>query len=138
MEFLQKLSGYWRSHVLQLLHKILELEHIRCYPKISTYNALHNINPPKDISAHIRSCRLITEENNYKQGCSASFQRQILLIVWGSIGCALAPKLCGGVGTYEISKTQKAFGEIPSNVKVIQIIKFFNGALKSNLRKSKN
>ena len=36
MELLQMLSGSWRSHVLQLLHKISELEHIRCYPKIST------------------------------------------------------------------------------------------------------
>ena len=36
MEFLEMLFGPWRSHVLQLLHKIWELEHIRCYPKIST------------------------------------------------------------------------------------------------------
>ena len=36
MEFLQTLYGSWRSHVLQLLHEILELEHIQCYPKIST------------------------------------------------------------------------------------------------------
>ena len=61
-----------------------------------------------------------------------------MLRFWGRIGCALAPKLCGGVGTHEISKTQKAFGEIPSGVKVIQIIKFFNGDPKSNLGKLKN
>ena len=30
------LSGSWRFHFLQLLHKISKLEHIRCYPKIST------------------------------------------------------------------------------------------------------
>ena len=36
MEFLQTLSQSWRSHVLHLLHKIWELLHLRCYPKIST------------------------------------------------------------------------------------------------------
>ena len=44
-----------------------------------------------------------------------------------SIECALAPKLCGGAGTHEISKTQKAFGDLQDSygVKFIQIIKFF-------------
>ena len=60
-----------------------------------------------------------------------------MLTFWGSIGCALAPKLGGGSGTHEISKTQKAFGEIPSGVKVIQIIKFFNEEPKSNFGKLK-
>ena len=57
---------------------------------------------------------------------------------WGSIRCALAPKLCGGTGTHEISKTQKVFGEISSGVKVIIIIQFFNVDPKSNLGKLKN
>ena len=61
-----------------------------------------------------------------------------LLRFWGSIGCALAPKLCVGAGTHDISKTQKEFGEIPSGVKFIQIIKFFNEDPKSNLGKLKN
>ena len=53
---------------------------------------------------------------------------------WGSIGCALDLKLCGGAKTHEISKTQKAFGEISSGVEVIQVI-FFNEDPKSKLRK---
>ena len=53
----------------------------------------------------------------------------------GSIRCALALKLYGGARTHEISKTQKSFGEILPGVKVIQIIKFFNGDPKSNLGK---
>ena len=64
--------------------------------------------------------------------------RLSLLRFWHSIGCALALKLCGGAGTHEISKTQKEFGEIPSGVKVFQIIKFFNWGPKSNLGKLKN
>ena len=56
----------------------------------------------------------------------------------GSIECALALKICGGSRTHEISKTQKSFGEIPPGVKVVQIIKFFNGDPKSNLGKLKN
>ena len=30
-----------------------------------------------------------------------------ILRCWGSIECALAPKLCGGTRVHEISKTQK-------------------------------
>ena len=58
--------------------------------------------------------------------------------IFGSIRCALAPKLCGGARTHEISKTQKSFGEIPLGIKFIQIINFFNGDPKSNLEKLKN
>ena len=58
--------------------------------------------------------------------------------ILGSIGCALALKLCGGARTHEISKTQKAFGEIPCGEKFIQNIKFFNEDPKSNLGKLKN
>ena len=31
-----------------------------------------------------------------------------ILGCWGSIGCAVAPKICGGTRVHEISKTQKA------------------------------
>ena len=58
--------------------------------------------------------------------------------ILGSIGCALAPKLCGRVRTHEISKTQKSFGEIPLDVKIIQKINYFNGDPKSNLGKLNN
>ena len=56
----------------------------------------------------------------------------------GSIKCALALKLCGGARTHEISKTQKAFGEISSSVEVIQIIIIFNEDPMSNLGNYKN
>ena len=38
---------------------------------------------------------------------------------WGSIGCALAPKLCGGTEVHKISKNQKAFEEILSGLRDI-------------------
>ena len=56
-----------------------------------------------------------------------------MLRFWGSIGCDLAPKLCRGAKTHEISKTQKAFGEISFGVEVILVINFFNEDPKSNL-----
>jgi len=55
----------------------------------------------------------------------------------GSIGCALAPKFCGGARTHEISKTQKSFGEISPRLYFIKIINIFNGVPKSKLRKIK-
>ena len=61
-----------------------------------------------------------------------------MLRFWGRIECALALILCGGAKTHEIYKTQNAFGEISSDVIVIQIINFFNGDPKSNLGKLKN
>ena len=69
---------------------------------------------------------------------ASKLPRTLLLRFWSSIRCALAPKLCGGARTHEIFKTQKAFGEISSGVKFIQIIKFFNEDPKSNLGKLKN
>ena len=36
-----------------------------------------------------------------------------LLLIWGSIGCALATKIGGETKAHEISKTHKWFGEIP-------------------------
>ena len=56
---------------------------------------------------------------------------------WGSIGCDLALKLCGGAKKHITSKTQKAFGEISSGVEVIQIINYFNVIPKSKLREIK-
>ena len=60
-----------------------------------------------------------------------------ILCSWGSIGCALALKVCGGAKTHLISKTQKVFGEISVCVQVIQIINYFNVFPKSKLRKIK-
>ena len=51
-------------------------------------------------------------------------------MILGSIGCALAPKFCGGARTHEISKTQKSFGEIPPRLYFIKIINIFNEVLK--------
>ena len=56
-------------------------------------------------------------------GREAGFLGQILLVdraeqhglsvdFWGSIRCALAPKLCARARAHEISKTHKSFGEI--------------------------
>ena len=42
-----------------------------------------------------------------------TLSRRLNVELLGSIGCALAPKLCGGTRTHDISKTQKSFGEIP-------------------------
>ena len=60
-----------------------------------------------------------------------------ILYSWCSIGCALAVKFCGGARTHLNSKTQKVFCEISAGVQVIQIINYFNGFLKSKLRKIK-
>ena len=60
-----------------------------------------------------------------------------ILCSWGSIGCALALKFCGGSKTDLNFKTQKVFGEISVGVQVIQIINYFNGFPKSTLRKIK-
>ena len=40
-----------------------------------------------------------------------------ILGCWGSIECALAPKLCGGTRVHNISKTQKVIKEIPSSLR---------------------
>ena len=60
-----------------------------------------------------------------------------ILYSWGSIGCALALKFCGGAKTHLNSKTWKVFCEILIGVQVIQIINYFNGFPKSKLRKIK-
>ena len=55
-------------------------------------------------------------DQNVDQG---NLSKWDLLRFWGSIGCALTPKFGGGAGVHEISKTQKAFGEIPSSLRDI-------------------
>ena len=60
-----------------------------------------------------------------------------LVLIWGSIGCALATKFGGEVGAHEISNTQKGFGQILNNSGDIKIINIFNGVPKSKLRKIK-
>ena len=65
-------------------------------------------------------------------------EEDIYFDIFGSIGCALAPKLSGGARTHEISKTHKSFGEIPPGTYVIQNINYFDEDPKSNLRKLNN
>lgn len=57
----------------------------------------------------------------------------MMMMILGSIECALAPKFCGGARTHEISKTQKSFVEIPPRWGLIKIISIFNGFLSLNL-----
>ena len=59
------------------------------------------------------------------------------MLILGSIGCALAPKFCGGARTHETSKSKKSFGEIQPGLYFIKIINIFNGVPKSKLRKIK-
>ena len=59
------------------------------------------------------------------------------MLIWGSIGCALAMKIGGEAKAHEISKTQKWFGQIVPSLGDIKIINIFNGAPKSKLRKIK-
>ena len=59
------------------------------------------------------------------------------MLIWGSIGCALAMKFGGEVKAHEISNTQKGFGQILNSLGDIQIINIFNGVHKSKLREIK-
>lgn len=59
------------------------------------------------------------------------------MLIWGSIGCALATKFGGEVGAHEISNTQKGFGQILNRSGDIKIINIFNRVPKSKLRKNK-
>ena len=59
------------------------------------------------------------------------------MLIFGSIGCALAMKTGGEAKAHEISKTQKSFGEIPPVWRDIKIINIFNGVPKYKLRKIK-
>ena len=58
-------------------------------------------------------------------------------MILGSIGCALAMKISGETKAYEISKTQKWFGQIVPGLGDIKIINIFNGVPKFKLRKNK-
>jgi len=59
------------------------------------------------------------------------------VLIWSSIGCALATKFGGEVGPHEISNTQKGFGQILNKSGDIKIINIFNGVPKSKLRENK-
>jgi len=59
------------------------------------------------------------------------------VLIWGSIGCALATKFGVEVGAHEISNTQKGFGQILNRLGDIKIINIFNGVPKSKLRENK-
>jgi len=47
------------------------------------------------------------------------------LLIYGSIGCALAMKIGGEAKAHEISKTQKWFGQIVPGLGDIKIIYIF-------------
>ena len=59
------------------------------------------------------------------------------LLIWGSIGCALAMKIAGEAKAHEISNTQKWFGQILNSLGDIKRINIFNGVPKSKLGKIK-
>ena len=59
------------------------------------------------------------------------------MLIWGSIGCALATKIGGETKAHEISNTQKWFGQILNSLGELRIINIFNGVPKSKLRENK-
>ena len=59
------------------------------------------------------------------------------MLVFSSIGSALALTIGGETKTHEFQRTQKPFGEIPHGLYFIKIINFFNGVPKSKLREIK-
>ena len=61
----------------------------------------------------------------------------LIVLICGSIGCALAMKFGGEAKAHKISKTQKSFWDIPFGWRDIKIINIFNGVPKSKLRKIK-
>ena len=61
----------------------------------------------------------------------------LVLLIWGSIECALAMKIGGEAKAHEISKTQKCFGQILTGLGDIKIINIFNAVPMSKLRKNK-
>ena len=58
-------------------------------------------------------------------------------MIWGSIKCVLATKICGEAKAHEISNIQKWFGKILNSLGNIKIINIFNGVPKSKLRENK-
>jgi len=61
----------------------------------------------------------------------------VLVLIWASIGCALAMKIGGEAKAHEIFNTQKGFAQILNSLGDIKIINIFNGAPKSKLRENK-
>ena len=61
----------------------------------------------------------------------------LVLLIWGSIECALAMKIGGDAKAHEISNIQKCFGQILNSLGDIKIINIFNGVPKSKLRENK-
>ena len=59
------------------------------------------------------------------------------MLIWGSIGCALATKIGGDAKAHEISNTQKWFGQILNSLGDIKIINIFNGVPKYKFTKIK-
>jgi len=59
------------------------------------------------------------------------------VLIWGSIGCALATKNGGEAKAHEISNTHKRFGQVLNSLGDIKIINIFNEVLKSKLREIK-
>jgi len=49
-----------------------------------------------------------------------------LLLIWSSIGCALAMKIRGEAKSHEISKTQKCFGQILTGLGDIKVLMGIN------------
>ena len=59
--------------------------------------------------------------NEFKIFCAKEgIRRELKMLSFfqccGSIGCALAPKICGGTRVHEISKAQKGIWKIPSSL----------------------
>lgn len=62
--------------------------------------------------------------------------RWFVVLIWGSIECALAMKIGGEAKAHEISNTQKWFGQFLNSLGDIKIINIFNGVPKSKLREN--
>ena len=60
-----------------------------------------------------------------------------MLLIWGSIECALAMKIGGKAKAHELSNTKKWFGQILNSLGDIKIINIFNGVPKYKLRENK-
>jgi len=66
---------------------------------------------------------------------SAEFE--VILLIWGSVRCALATKIGGEAKAHEISNTYKWFGQNLTSLGDIKIINIFNEVPKSKLRENK-
>ena len=59
------------------------------------------------------------------------------MLIWGSIGCALAMKIGGEAKAHEISNSQKWFGQNLTSLEDIKIINILMEFLSLNLGKIK-